>query len=784
MSKNSPSIDKKFLSNELQRLKIIFDLSPDCVFVKDKEFRLLMVNKALAKSMNASPKEMENRFDFEFWPKEKCVGRPEEGIRGYHDDELDAFAGTLTKVRETLVSVDAIERTFETTRVPLADEAGLVYGVLGISRDVTNDLLLEQKESELEKLKSDLIKSDERYYDLFNNAADGIITTDSEGVIYSFNYAAEKLFGFNEKEVIGKNVKMLVGKELRSQHDGFIQDYHVHGKSFIIGTGREVVGVHKDGSVLELYVAISVSERSGQKSFMAMVHNMSDVKIAEQLLLERESNFQLFANSSFEAIVIHDHGVVINANNQFFELFQYTREELIGKQAFDTLVDADSLDIVRRYLQVLSSKSYELVCIKKDGVKFPVEVLERDEVLNGKTVRATAIRDITEHKNNEEKLKVAKDQAEHANMAKSNFISSMSHELRTPLNAVIGYSQLFKFYGGLPEEIRNGSEEILKAGNHLLDLINDILDFERIESGMMDININVMSINELLKMCVMLVAASAEAQGITVLFHEAKEEDNFVYADKVRLRQIVINLLSNAIKYNQVDGIVVISVEQKLENNISIKISDTGVGIPKDKMDKLFEPFSRLGVERSNIQGTGIGLAISKQLAENMNGSITLQSTLGQGTHFYINLPYSTKPSVNQNKVSNDGVKHEKNISEITKILYVEDSISSQKLLTAVMRTRNEFDLSIAESAEVALALMKESIPHMILLDIDLPGMDGYEFLKYLKSLKRYKDIPVIAVTAKAMLDDLDKASLVRFEAYITKPIILNDLFKAIEQSA
>ncbi len=778
--KHSDSYD--YTSSEVMELRAVIDFSTDYVFAKNREFRLILVNKSLADIMGMKVEDMENQFDFDVFPKENCFGNPEIGLRGYHDDDTEAFNGVSATVREKLIFADGVEHVFETNRTPLKDLNGKIYGVIGYSRDITNDILVDKKNKELELLHKQIIDSQERTVNLLSSATDGIIMTNSAGVILSFNRSSEILFGYKTDEIVGGNVDVLVPNEIRNKHDSFINQYHQHGKSTIIGKGRDVQGRHKDGHLIDLYISISQSVENGEKMFMALVHDISDKKKAIKLLEERESNFRLFANSSFEAIAVHESGLLIHANKNFFEMFQYTPEEVIGTQVIQLLLTPSSVVIAQQQILNKCTNSYEVECMRKDGSQFSAEILPRLDVFNGKEVRSTAIRDITEFKKNEKFLRDALIKAEAANHAKSLFISSMSHELRTPLNAVIGFSQLL-LQNVSTGDVEESANEINIAGKHLLGLINDILDLSRIESDDINIVSKHIDVYMLVKNCLTLVGETANKSNISLSIENSILPVKKVIADEMKLKQIIINLLSNAVKYNEDNGSVTVRFIETVDDMVSIEISDTGPGLTAVNMSKLFKPFNRLEAENSNIQGTGIGLFITKKLAEKMNCRVGVTSVLGEGSTFTISVPISndatcegkSKPVVNDSVVALDEIN--------LNILYVEDNVSNQILMEKILQVRETVKLNIEASAEAALVSLNDSIPDIILLDIDLPGVSGYQLFRQLESTPAYKDIPVIAVTANAMVNDVLKSKQYKFAAYITKPIVIEDLFDAIDKA-
>jgi PAS domain S-box-containing protein len=389
-----------------------------------------------------------------------------------------------------------------------------------------------------------------------------------------------------------------------------------------------------------------------------------------------------------------------------------------------------------------------------------------------RTVVVTA-RDITERKEMEASMIAAKEEAEKASKAKSEFLSSMSHELRTPLNAILGFSQVLEMDPEAPltESQDQCVKEILKAGSHLLELINEVLDLAKIESGKMTLSIEPVQVKPIMEETYSLIKPFADKNGIQVVYEDLSDEDYFVLADRTRIKQVLINLLSNAVKYNKKKGKVNFYYE-KLQSSIRFNVIDTGCGILEMDLEEVFKPFQRLHMTNSQVEGTGIGLTVAKQLMELMSGNIHVESKIGVGSHFWIELPY-TETSYSQEvlqAISTDRNEYSEN-NEMNKILYVEDNPANLKLIERIITKLPNTKMFSAPSGELSIDLARAHKPDIILLDINLPGIDGYEVFRRLQRYVETRDIPVIAVSANAMEKDIEKGMAFGFKDYITKPI-------------
>ncbi|MES2105707.1 MAG: response regulator [Pseudomonadota bacterium] len=383
-------------------------------------------------------------------------------------------------------------------------------------------------------------------------------------------------------------------------------------------------------------------------------------------------------------------------------------------------------------------------------------------------------------------LELARTQAESANRAKSTFLSNMSHELRTPLNAILGFSQILTsdtLPSTLPEK-KEYANDIMQAGTHLLTLINEILDLAKVESGAMTLSMEAVALEDVFQECRTMIEPLANKRGIEVCF--AESVGAHVTADRTRLKQVLINLLSNAIKYNRERGTVDVDCPPADAGRVRISVQDTGMGLNATQLEAIFQPFNRLGQEAFDEEGTGIGLALTKRLVEEMQGKISVSSTVGVGSIFQIEFAACDfiEPRLEElvNKVTPKLNDLHGSLPRKT-LLCVEDNPANMKLVSELIRLRADLDLLSASDGHRGIELARLHLPQVILMDINLPGIDGIETRQILHNDPRTAHIPVIAITASVMPSDVRKGMAAGFFRYITKPIDIVKFTEAIDSA-
>ncbi|MDD5274388.1 MAG: ABC transporter substrate-binding protein, partial [Methylovulum sp.] len=476
----------------------------------------------------------------------------------------------------------------------------------------------------------------------------------------------------------------------------------------------------------------------------------------------------------------------IDVNPALQDMTGYTRDELLTMTYLDiTAPEYRQQNLVQAELMGSTGRfgPFEKDYIRKDGNR--VSVLVNGFILldhTGRKVSWALVQDITASKKAQQELLLAKEAAEFASRAKSEFLTNISHELRTPLNAIIGFSQLLAMgeLSPLIEEQKIAVGHIMTSGKHLLGLINEILDLARIESDRFELHLEPFALPPLLDETVSLMSPGAAERGI--ILTQGCHSEVAVYADFSRLRQVILNLLSNAIKYNREGGTVTLFCAVN-GDVVRISVADTGLGIAAADQAALFQPFERLGAEKTGIEGTGIGLVVCKRLVEAMQGRIQFNSIEGVGSHFWIDLPIALGEKVPSGlPVQTNGLPLDpEHVSG--RVIYIDDCVVNTNVMRHVFRKLPHVELLIGEHAESGLAQIRQYRPDLILMDINLPGMSGLDALHILKANPDTAAIPVVAVSAAAMPKVIEEGLQAGFMAYLTKPFDIPELIALVSKT-
>jgi PAS domain S-box-containing protein len=485
-----------------------------------------------------------------------------------------------------------------------------------------------------------------------------------------------------------------------------------------------------------------------------------------------EARFRAIYEGALDGIVVQGpDGRVVDANPAATRILGRTLAELQGMPAAPLLAEAGG-----EGAGGAEDGEREAAVERPDGTAVHVAVT-RALVRFGREPRVlTLLHDITLRKQAEARLREAKDEAERANRAKGDFLSRMSHELRTPLNAILGFAQLLTL-GERSREDRESADQILRGGRHLLDLINEVLDISRVESGRLALSPEPVELAGVLDDCLRLVAPAAQARGIT-LDGTGCPDAPAVLADRRRLTQVVLNLLSNAIKYDREGGHVALRCAPGVGDRVRVEVSDTGPGIAAGDVARLFVPFERLGAERRGVEGEGIGLALSHGLVRAMGGRMGVDTAPGRGSTFWVELPpHDAAPSPEPHAVA-DGDAHG---GETRSVLYIEDNPANHRLVERVLSGRPALRLTTAATGAEGLAMAGAAPPDLVLLDLHLPDMEGGEVFDRLRAASSTAGVPVVVVSADPGAGERDDLLRRGVRAYLPKPLAVGEFLRVVD---
>ncbi|USX16579.1 ATP-binding protein [Oxalobacteraceae bacterium OTU3CAMAD1] len=550
---------------------------------------------------------------------------------------------------------------------------------------------------------------------------------------------------------------------------------------------------------------------------------MSQNKTDAPLLKADALQQAIFKSANFSCIATDAQGVIQLFNVGAERMLGYSAAEVVNlitpagiSDAREVIERAEALSLelgttIRPGFEALAFKAsrgiedmYELTYVRKDGSRFPAIVsvsplrdgddkiigylligtdnTARKQVEDAQAVLDARLREqqLALQETNVE-LEAARAIADKANRAKSEFLSSMSHELRTPLNAVLGFAQLLASDKPppTPSQLRS-IDQILKGGWYLLQLINEILDLAMIESGKVTMSQESMGLSDVLKDCEAMVGPQAQKRGIQLMF-SPMARPFFVHADRTRVKQVMINLLSNAIKYNRVGGSVTVTCAEGSEGMVRVSVVDTGAGLSQEQLARLYEPFNRLGQEEGGEEGTGIGLVVTKQLVELMHGVIGVDSAVGVGTTFWVELAASDEPVLEMAAFDTSTYIDQHVVAAPRTLLYVEDNPANLNLVEQLITRRPDLKLLTAIDGYAGIQLARTYQPDVILMDINLPGVSGFGCLKILQEDATTAHIPVMALSANAMPRDIEKGEEAGFFRYLTKPINVPQFMDALD---
>ncbi len=641
-------------------------------------------------------------------------------------------------------------------------------------------VLLYEKAVERKLLEKNINQVKQNFNNFFNMVHDLLLVIDLEGKIISINRATLKKLNYSKAEVIGESLLTLYGGANREEAKQYIKNL-IHGQF----RNTDIPYFTKDGEEIPVETYATKGLWDGEDVIFITSKDISELKKSEEKFSKAFNNTDISISiSSFET------GKLLEVNNSFLNMMGFGKEEIIGENILDVPLIIDEGQRLKLKKEIEKNKSlynYEIKMRTKDN-KIRTGLCNIVPIkINGEECLLSSILDITERNSIMEELGKAKEESDVANRAKSNFLSNMSHEIRTPMNAVIGYSELL-FNTKLTSRQKDYISGIKVSSGMLMSIINDILDWSKIDNNKLDLENSIFNIEEAIDNVVEQMQFKTSDEKVEI---KVEKEENIpypLYGDPFRLQQVLLNLVSNSIKFTLEGEIrIKISILERKSDSILLKyeVSDTGIGIPEEEIKDIFEPFKQVDNKHINQhEGTGLGLAICRQLVGLMGGDIRVESELGRGTSFFFTTDFKI-PSVDEVVVQKKKDVADSDISYIfdhlrgLRVLLVDDNEINQDVLKSIIDEVGML-VTVASSGREAIEKVKTEEFDIVLMDIRMPGMDGYEATAEIRKMKSSNDLPIIAVTASASPDERRRCIASNIDDYITKPINREALIRSI----
>jgi PAS domain S-box-containing protein len=681
-----------------------------------------------------------------------------------------------------------------------AVEINGVQRVLGTGRSIDDrkaaEAALLRANEELAIANEALRRSEEHFRRLIEHSYDLVQVLDREGRISYTGPSVQRLLGYTPEEISGGTIPDYMHPDDLPAAAALVAQIFANPG---VSGSLEYRVRHRDGTWrwMEAF-ARTLSPTSAEEGLVANARDITERKLAQLAVEASEARHRSLIEAAQDVIAVIDaEGVYRFLSPSVRDLLGFEPEEMVGRSAFDFMHPDDVATILPRLEKVMTSpgtvESVEYRNLHRDGSWRYLESRGRTILPDSADAGAVAlVRDVTDRVEAEAALRQAKAEAEEArleaeraNHAKSEFLSRMSHELRTPLNSILGFAQVLEEVEMAPE-YRNGVRHILHGGRHLLRLINEVLDIARIETDQRALSLEPVRLGGVVREAVDMVRPLAAARGIRMVEVSDATADRFVHADRQRLAQVLLNLLSNAVKYNRPGGTATISCEPALDREgverLRVRVADEGSGIAPEHRERLFAPFDRLGAEHSGVEGTGLGLSLSRHLARAMGGELALERTAPEGSVFRVDLRPAADPLAEPATVIARSRPGAADSHSAGTLLYIEDNLDNLALVETILRPRPHWRLVPALQGGLGLELAAEHAPDVVLLDLNLPDIPGREVLSRLRSDPRTARIPVVVISADATPRMVEALTAAGADAFLTKPLDVKEFVETVER--